>query len=80
MPPHPKEIVKRTVDGEKALHLSRRLKAAHLPFLLAGRLVGDFSTVVGVSIRAVRHGRYDGPVGRRIAAEFIGEQSVGDIL
>ena len=38
---YPKEIVDRAVDGEKALHLSKGFKAAHVPFPLAGGLMRD---------------------------------------
>ena len=39
MPPEPKEIVNGTVNREKPLGVARRLKPAHLAFLLSGWLM-----------------------------------------
>ena len=79
MPPHPKQIIDRTMDGEKALYMSERLKAAHVAFALAGGLMGDFSAVVGVLRSTVMHGRHTDSVGSPIAAQLIGDQPIGDV-
>jgi hypothetical protein len=42
------QVVNRAVDREKSSNLCRRFEATHLTFLLAGTLVGDFSSVVFV--------------------------------
>src|SRR5262245_53258194 len=41
-----KQVVDRTMNGEKTLSLSSRLAASHLPFALAIRLTGDLSPIV----------------------------------
>ncbi len=77
---NPKEIIDRTVDGEKTLDVAGRFEAPHLPFALARRLMRDLSAVVGVLLGAVRHGRYEGLMSSRIATQLIRNESVGDIL
>ena len=47
-PSHSKGIIDEAVNRKKLLHLSPRLEAVHVTFSLAGRLMGDFSPVVGV--------------------------------
>ena len=76
---NPKEIIDRSVDGKKPLYMSQRFEAAHVSFALTGGLVGHFGTIVGVLGRAVLDRGEGGPVGRSIAAEFISDQSIGDV-
>jgi hypothetical protein len=76
----PKEVIDGTMDGEKALDVSQRLKPAHVAFALAGGLMGDFDAVVSVWTGTVMDGGEGSPMGSTIAAEFIGNQSVGDVL
>ncbi len=76
----PKEIIDGTVDGEKTLDLPWGFKAAYLPFALVCRLVGHLSPIVRIRIGTVMDGGEDGPMRGSIAAQFIGDQSVWDIL
>ncbi len=75
-----KEIVDRAVDGEKALDVAQRFEASHVAFPLAGGLVRDFGAVVGIFTSAMMDGGEGGPLGCGVAAQFVGDESVGDVL
>ena len=68
MPSDPEEIVDRSMDGEEALGLPWRFKAAHLAFPLACGLVRHFRTIVCVLRSAVSHRRHTDSVGCSITA------------
>ncbi len=76
---NPKEIIDGAMDGEKALHMSKGFKAAHVPFPLAGGLMGDLDTIISVLLGTVMHGRHTDSVGSPIAAQLIGDQPIGDV-
>ena len=76
----PKEIIDRSMDREEPLDLSQRLEAAHVAFALAGGLVRDRSPVVSVLPGVVSHGWHGNPMSSPIAAQFISDQAVGDVL
>ena len=43
-----KQVVNRTVNGQKLLNLSGGFKTAHVAFALTGRLMGDLSAIIGI--------------------------------
>jgi hypothetical protein len=49
----PEDVVDGRMDCEKVLRLTGGLEAAHLAFLLAGRLMGDFRLIVQALVLAV---------------------------
>ena len=53
MASNPEEIIDGVVDREKALDVSWRFEPPHLPFALAGWLMGDLSPIVGILRGAV---------------------------
>ena len=53
VPSQSEEILDDAVEGEEPLRLTSRFKSAHLPFSLAGRLMGDFGAIVGISFGAM---------------------------
>ncbi len=75
----PKEIIDRTMNGQEALHVSKRFKPAHVAFSLASRLMGDLSAVVGILRSAVLDRGEGSAVGDGITAQFVGDESVGDV-
>ncbi len=74
MPSYSEQIVNRAVDREKSLNLCRRFEATHLPFLLTGVLMGDFSSVVFVLPGSVGDGWKDLSVRSRIASQLVGDE------
>ncbi len=76
----PEEIIDGTMDREAALDVSQRLEAAHVAYALPGGLVRDLSPVVSVLPGAVSHGRHGSPMSSPIAAQFISDQPIGDVL
>ena len=62
-----KEIIDRSVDGEKTLGVAGRFEAPHLAFALAGRLVGDFGAIVCILRGVVLDGAEGSPMSRSIA-------------
>ena len=55
MASYSEKILDNTVEREKPLRLARRLESAHVPFPLAGRLMGGLGAIVGVTFRVVSH-------------------------
>ena len=55
MASHSEKILDDTVEGEKPLGLASRFESAHLPFLLAGRLMRGFGAIVDVTFRVVSY-------------------------
>jgi hypothetical protein len=49
------KILDDALKGEEPLRLTSRFESAHLPFSLAGRLMRDFRTIVGITFRVVRN-------------------------
>ena len=70
----PEEILNGPMHREKPLRVRGGFEAAHLPFPLPGRLVGDFRPVVRVMVRAVDHGPHHGAAGRWVTAQLVGER------
>src|SRR5689334_3891631 len=62
------------VDGEKPLHLPRRLEALHDPLSSSGRLVGILRPVVEALVLTVLDARHDLTLGGPIAAQLVGDQ------
>ena len=62
------------MNGEEALRLAWRLEPTHLSLRPAGRLVGDFRSVVGVLPRVVDDRRHGGSMSVSIAAQFVCNQ------
>ena len=67
MTAHAEKILDDTVEGEKSLSLTGRLESTHLPLPLAGRLMRNFSAVVGVAVHAMCEVAEDGSHGSRVA-------------
>jgi len=64
-----KQVLDDTVKGEKSLSLTGRFESTHLPLPLAGRLVGNFSAIVGVTVHAMCNVAEGGSHGSGIAPE-----------
>ena len=60
------------MEGEKLLRVPSRFESSHLPFPLAGRLMRDFGSIVGVSLHDVSHTAEDVSDGSRVASQFVG--------
>ena len=65
------------MDAQKPLRLTVKAKAVHLPLLLSSRFVRHFSTIVGVPVLAVRHGRQQVTLGCGVTAKFVGGNCEG---
>ena len=63
------EVLDDTVKGEKSLGLTGRFESTHLPLPLAGRLMRNFSTIVGVAVHAMCDVTEGGSHGSRVAPE-----------
>jgi hypothetical protein len=77
MAPQPKEIPHEAVDRHKALRLSDRFESSYLALALASRLMRQFGPIVLILRRAVYDRRHHATVGRRVAAQLIGDQPAG---
>ena len=73
MPSNPKEIVDGTVEEEKALDVSQRLKPAQLAFPLSCGLVGDFCAIIGILLCEVIDGGAGDPVSRLVTTQLVGD-------
>lgn len=62
-----KQISHLALDSEKALRLTGRFEATHLPFSLAGRLMGRLGAIVRSMSLNVNHRRHHGFACRTIA-------------
>jgi len=69
MASYTEQILDHTVEGEKSLSLTGRFESTHLPLPLAGRLVGNFSAIVGVTVHAMCDVAEGGSHGSGIAPE-----------
>ncbi len=74
MPPNAEQVQDDSVSGEESLRLAGRLEAAHLSLSLAGRLMGDFGTVVRVLPRIVPDGGHGGSMRCPIAPQLVGHE------
>ena len=70
-----KQVLHDTVDGQKALSLSRRLESPHLSFSHSSRLVRNLGAIVSVLLDVVAHLRHDCPLCCTVAPEFVGDDS-----
>ena len=68
MAAYSEEILDGIMEGEKPLGVTRGFESAHLPFPLAGRLMRDFSSIIGVSLHNVTHVAENASYGSRVAA------------
>ena len=75
MPPNTDQFLDGSGRGKESLCLAGRLEAAHLSLSLAGRLVGDFGSVVRVLPRIVPDGGHDGPMRCAIIPQLVGHQA-----
>ena len=66
------EVVDLAVAGEKALRMSRRREALHLPFSPSRRLARDLRPVVERAALPVLDPGQDRPLGRGVALELVG--------
>jgi hypothetical protein len=57
------------------LRVRRGFEPPHLSLALAGRLMRDFGSIVLVLLRAVNDGWHHEVVGRRVAAQLVGDQT-----
>src|SRR3954451_11917777 len=62
------------MDGQKPLHLPRRLEALHDPLSSSRRLVGILRPVVEAFVLAVLDAGHDLPLGGTVAAQLVGDQ------
>ena len=60
------------MECEKLLSVIRRFESTHLPFPLAGWLMRNFSSIVGVPVHTVSHVAEDVPHGSGVASQFVG--------
>ena len=60
------------VEREKPLRVPSGFESAHLPFSLAGQLMGDFDSIVGIPLHYVSHVAEDAPHGSGVASQFVG--------
>ena len=74
MSPDPEEIQHESVDREKPLRVRSGFEPAHVSLALPCGLVGDFGTIVLVSVRAMGDGRHDRSVRSPVAAQLVGDQ------
>ena len=74
VPSNGEQVLNDSVNREESLGLLRRLEPAHLSLSLSRRLMRDFGSVVGVTIRDVKDRRHDRPVCRAIASQLVGDQ------
>jgi hypothetical protein len=72
------QVANDVVNREESLGLCHRFEAPHVPLALPGRLLGDFSSVIGIAGGVVNHGRHDDPVRVAVAPEAIGDEAVRD--
>jgi hypothetical protein len=72
---HSKEILDRIMQREKPLGVPGGFESAHLPFPLAGRLMRDLGSIVGVPLHTVSYVAEDGSYGSRVASQFVGNDS-----
>ena len=75
MAAHSEQIPDRIMEREKSLGLPGGFESTHLPFPLASRLMGDFGSIVGVSLYNVSHGAEDASHSRGVASQFVGNDS-----
>ena len=67
------QIVDRAMGGEKALGMAGGFEPTHLPFPLAGRLVGQFGAVVQTLVLALFDAGDEFLAGGFIALELVGD-------
>ena len=60
------------MDREKPLGMPGGFESAHLSFPLAGRLMRDFGSIVGVSLHTMNGVAEDGSHGSRVASQLVG--------
>ena len=73
--PHAEQIPNEAVHGQESLRVSHGFEPPHLSLTLTGRLMRDFSAIVLVLRRAVHDRGHDAAVGRRVAAQFVRDQT-----
>jgi hypothetical protein len=71
--PHAKEIPNDAVHRQEALRVRGGFEPSHLSLALAGRLMRDFGSIVVVLLRAMHDSRHHKAVGRRVAAQLVGD-------
>jgi hypothetical protein len=69
---HSEQIADGILEREKTLCVPNRFESAHLPFLLARRLMRGFDSIVGVPLHNVRHVAEDTSHGSGVASQFVG--------
>ena len=74
VPAQVEEIADNTVYRQKPLRLASGFELAHLAFPLSGRLMRDFSPVVGVAPGVVHDRWHHTPVRGPVASELVGDQ------
>ena len=68
------KVADESVHGQESLCLTGRFEPSHLSLALSCGLVGDFGTIVLVSVRAMGDRRHDRSVRRPVAAQLVGDQ------
>ena len=59
------------MEGEKSLRVTGRFESTHLSFSLAGWLMRDLGSIVGVSLHTVSHAAEDASHGGGVASQFV---------
>ena len=72
MPSDPEEIQDDAVDRQESLRLSGGLEPSHLSLSLPGRLVRDFSLIVGVASGVVYNCRHHISMRYTVAPKLVG--------
>jgi len=68
---HSEQILDGSMERKKPLGVTRRFESSHLSFPLAGWLMRDFSSIVGIPFHAVSHVAEDASHGGGVASQFV---------
>src|SRR5262245_47353310 len=80
MPSRAKVLGNRTIRGQKALGMSRRLKPLHAIFSLACRAMRILTPVIEVAALAMLHSGQDLALGRAVALQLVSNDDAGHVL
>jgi hypothetical protein len=80
MPPRTKKRRDHSESREESLGVPGRLEATHPPFPFSGGLMGILRPIIQPALVLVLHRRHHFHLGRRIAAEFVGDDRTWGVL
>jgi len=70
---HSEQILDGSMERKKPLGVTRRFESSHLSFPLAGWLMRDFRSIVGIPFHAVSHVAEDASHGGGVASQFVSD-------